>query len=50
MADDSDDDLVSYRPRAQKPLDPTLMATNCAGMVVLLTGGVLEGTGAWGEI
>lgn len=38
MADDSDDDLVSYRPRAQKPLDPTLMATNCAGMVVLLTG------------
>ena len=39
MADDSDDDLVSYRMRPQKPIDPTLMATTCAGMVVLLTGG-----------
>eukprot|EP00435_Cladocopium_sp_Y103_P028183 s123_g7.t1 len=38
MADDSDDDLVSYRMRPQKPIDPTLMATTCAGIVVLLTG------------
>jgi len=48
MADDSDDDLVSYRMRPQKPIDPTLMATTCAGIVVLLTGGGI-GWAAWAE-
>lgn len=40
MAEDSDDDFLTYRiERPQKTLDPTLMATTCAGIVVLLVGG-----------
>lgn len=39
MAEDSDDDFLTYRiERPQKTLDPTLMATTCAGIVVLLVG------------